>query len=84
MGKYIHFNEDVREKLLEVLENIKDEYVPNSADNVLALLDIKDTIMNGSLTSDHLLKVQNCEKYEQIMNILRTARINFDLTKYSD
>jgi len=84
MAKSIHLNEVVKKQLLDVFENIKDEYVPNSADNVLILLDIKDAIENNSLTSDHLSKLKNSDKYVQIMNILRTALLNFDLSKYKD
>lgn len=84
MAKSILFNEVVKKQLLDVFENIKDEYVPNSADAVLILLDIKDAIENNSLTSDHLSKLKNSDKYVQIMNILRTARLNFDLSKYKD
>ena len=84
MAKTIYLEEGLKKKLLDVFENIKDEYVPDSPDWVLVLLDIKDAIENGVLTSEHLIKLKGCEKYEQIMNILRTARINFDLTKYVD
>ena len=84
MAKFIHFNEDVRKQLLDVFENIKDDYVPNSADSVWALLDIKDSIENNSLTSEQLSKLRDSDKYVQIMNIFRTARIGFDLTKYKD
>lgn len=84
MAKYIHINEDVRKQLLDVFENIKDDYVPNSADSVLNLLDIKDAIENNSLTSSHLSKLKNSDKYVQIMNIFRAARINLDLSKFKD
>ena len=84
MVKFIHFNEDVRKQLLDVFENIKDDYVPNSAGSVLTLLDIKDAIENNSLTLEHLSKLKNSDKYVHIMNIFRTARINFDLSKYKD
>ena len=75
---------EVRKQLMDVFENIKDEYVSNSADSVLTLLDIKDAIQNNSLTLEHLSKLKECDKYVQIMNILRAAYLNFDLTKYSD
>lgn len=82
MPKTIYFEEEVRKKLLELFEDIKDEYVSKSADGVLAQLDIKDAIENNSLSQDHLSKLKSFDKYEQIMNILRTAHINFDLSKY--
>ena len=84
MAKFIYFNEDVRKQLLDVFENIKDDYVPNSAGSVLTLLDIKDAIENNSLTLDHLAKLKNSDKYVQIMNIFRAARINLDLSKYKE
>lgn len=84
MGKYIHFNKDVRKKLLEVFENLKDEYVPDSADDVLTLFDVRDAIEQDTLTTELLLKAKDCEKYNQIMNILRAARINLDLERYLD
>ena len=84
MAKFIHFNEEVRKQLLDVFENIKDKYVPNSAGSVLTLLDIKDAIENNSLTSEQLSKLRDSDKYVQIMNILRTARINLDLSRYKD
>lgn len=84
MAKQIILNEKVRKQLLDVFENLKDEYVPNSANCVLTLLDIKDAIMNNYLTIEHLTKLKDCDKYTKIMNILRAARLNIDLTKYSD
>lgn len=84
MEKYIHFSKDVKKKLLNVLENVKDEYVPNSAEHVLTLLNIKDAIEKDTLTTEQLLKAKDCEKYSQIMNILRAAKLNFDLERYSD
>lgn len=82
MAKSIKLDEKIRKQLLDVFENLKDEYVPNSADSVLTLLDIKDSIENNSLTFEQLSKLKSCEKYAQVMNIFRRARVQFDLSKY--
>ena len=77
-------NDGIRKKLLEVFTNLKDEYAPNSANCAEILKDIVDAIENDTLTKEHLNRLKDCENYSHIMNILRTARINFYLTKYSD
>ena len=84
MSDHIHFDEKVRIELVYVFENIKVEYVPNNADDVSVCLKIKGAIENNSLTTDNLLELKGSEKYTQIMNILRMARINFDLSKFED
>ena len=84
MSDHIHFDEKVRIELVHVFENIKDEYVPNNADDVLITLKIKEDIKNNSLTTANLLELKGSEKYTQIMNVLRMARINFDLSRFED
>lgn len=84
MSDHIHFDEKVRIELVHVFENIKDEYVPNNADDVLITLKIKEAIKNNSLTTANLLELKGSEKYTQIMNVLRMARINFDLSRFED
>lgn len=84
MSDYIHFDEKVRTELVHLFENIKDEYVPNNADDVLIILKIKEAIKNNSLTTANLLELKGSEKYTQIMNVLRMARINFDLSRFED
>ena len=84
MSDHIHFDKKVRTELVHVFENIKDEYVPNNADDVLITLKIKEDIKNNSLTTANLLELKGSEKYTQIMNVLRMARINFDLSRFED
>ena len=84
MSDYIHFDEKVRTELVHLFENIKDEYVPNNADDVLIILKIKEAIKNNLLTIANLLELKGSEKYTQIMNVLRMARINFDLSRFED
>ncbi len=84
MSDYIHFDEKVRTELVHLFENIKDEYVPNNADDVLIILKIKEAIKNNSLTIANLLELKGSEKYTQIMNVLRMARINFALSRFED
>ena len=84
MDKISFPNDEIRNKLLEVITNLKDEYAPNSANCAIILKDIVDAIENDTLTNEHLRKLKDCENYSHIMNLLRTARINFDLTKFSD
>lgn len=50
MGEYIHFDEKVRSELLHVFENLKDEYVPNNADDVLICL----KIIKGQYYASHI------------------------------
>lgn len=80
MGKPIYFPQNVRDELLHVFENLKDEYAPNNADDLSVALKIKEAIANNSLTTNNLLELKGTEKYSQIMGILRMARLNFDLT----
>ncbi len=84
MSKNIFLNEKVRNKLLHVFENMKDEYVPNSADGVLIGLKIKDAIENNTLTTDNLLELKKCENFNQIVNILRAANLNLDLSIFEN
>lgn len=84
MGKIIFLNETVRNKLLQVFENLKDEYVPSSADDVLIGLKIKDAIENNTLTTDNLLELKECKKYNQIVNILRAAYLNYDISAFEN
>ena len=84
MSKNIFFNEKARNKLLHVFENLKDEYVPNSADCVLIGMKIKDAIENNTLTTDNLLELKKCENYNQIVNILRAANLNFDISAFEN
>lgn len=84
MSKYIHLDERVKNELLHVFENLKDKYVPNNANEVLIGLKIKDAIENDSLTTDTLLEFRGCEKYNDIMNILRAAYFNFDITRFME
>ena len=84
MGKNISLNEKVKKKLLHVFENLKDDYVPNSADGVLIGLKIKDAIEKNTLTTDNLLELKKCEKYNKIVNILRAANLNLDLSIFEN
>ncbi|MBQ7424001.1 MAG: hypothetical protein IJV19_04575 [Prevotella sp.] len=85
MSKIILFDENTKEQLLEVFENIKDEYVPKSPDSVLAALAVKEAIEHDCLTKEHLIELKkNCDKYNQIMNVLRGARVNIDLSLFKE
>ena len=48
MDKISFPNDEIRNKLLEVITNLKDEYAPNSANCAIILKDIVDAIENDT------------------------------------
>lgn len=84
MDNTIFLTEEERKKLLDVFIDLKDKYAPNSADSAFILKDIVDAIENNTLTFEHLKRLHTCDNYTHIMNMLRTARFNLDITRFSE
>jgi hypothetical protein len=81
-GKIIHLSEEIRNRLLEVICNLKDKYEPKCSNSTFVYADFIQALETNRLTIDLLKKIQQCGVSLPIMNILRTARINLDLSKF--